>query len=105
MIKIIKNNIHLIITIIISLIIITVSMTISKKIVFSNEIQDKSFYYFSLISYCILVFLITFFIVRFVRKIIKKDEFSIKLLKHFIIYFGIMIIVLMLIWPRLLGMG
>lgn len=103
--KILKSNIHLIITMIISLIVIAISMTISKKIVFSNEIQDKGFYYFSLISYCILIFIVTYFLVGFIKKVIKKDEFSIKLLKHFVIYFGIMLVFLMLICPRLLGMG
>lgn len=95
----IKENIHLILTAIVTIIILIISMTISRNVVFSNEIQDMGFYYFTLISYSILVFVATYFIIRFIKNIVKKDEFSIKMLKHFAIYFGILLIFLILIWP------
>lgn len=86
-------------TILLSVITIIWAMSFSRKRIFCNEIQDIKFYYFILISFSVIIFIVNYYIINWIKKIIDGDQFSRKLVKHFSIYLGIMLIVLLLIWP------
>ena len=97
--ELLKDKKQWIFTCILTIIFLAFSMGVSKDIVFNTEAKNINFYHFILISFAIIIFIISFYLVRFVRKIITGDVFCKKFLKHFLIYLGLMMIFLMLIWP------
>ena len=97
--ELLKDKKQGIYTCILTIILLVYSMGICKNIVFNTEAKNINFYHFILISFAFIIFIISFYLVRFVRKLITGDAFCKKFLKHFLIYLGLMAIFLLLIWP------
>lgn len=97
--ELLKDKKQWIYTYILTIILLVYSMGICKNIVFDTEAKNINFYHFIIISFAFIIFVISFYLVRFVRKLITGDAFCKKFLKHFLIYLGLMAIFLLLIWP------
>ncbi len=94
--NIIKNNFFL--SIIFAICISFLSINFIQPLVF-NEPKSKYAYLFLNGTFFVIIFFASLFIINFFNKLKVKNEFFARWMKHGLIYFSLMIVILIILWP------